>query len=168
MNFQPLKNVLLQTIDGYLNDNPEPKSMDGLIDSIKAIFKEEGRKRAHRYKLLLEQYSDSDSLLAINVLNDIKNRGADSQLETSSDLRKRLLDCLCDYFEISDQAITSAQLGYVGPGFFAQCASLYQLESRVQWLMIDALREKILGFINNREMQFIEEDFAPSALGLSP
>lgn len=165
MNFQQLKNALLDTIDNYLKDNPEPKPGDGLIDSIKAIFKEEGRKRARRYRQLLEQYGDSDSLLAINVLNDIKNRGADSQLETSSDLRKRLLDCLCDYFDITDQAISSAQLGYVGPGFFAKCVSLHQLESRVQWLMIGALREKILGFVSNQERQF-QDEVASSSLSM--
>lgn len=105
-----LQQLLNNKIDAYLTqDNPEPKKTESLLEQATSmavrLFShsgEAGRKRARGYKNVINANTD-DYVLARDVLKDITMD--DSSLGTSTVLRLRLLEGLCEYYSIQSDAI---------------------------------------------------------------
>ena len=105
-----LQQVLNRKIEVYLTqDNPEPKKTESLFEQATSmavrLFShsgETGRKRAKAYQRVINGNMNDDNL-ARDVLKDITMD--DSSLGTSTVLRLRLLEGLCEYYGIQPDVI---------------------------------------------------------------
>lgn len=153
MSFSRLQQVLLEKIQYYLeHDNPVPENdggvIDGVVSSINAIFKETGRKRAATYRDIVTQ-SCTEAQLLRKVFDDLKESNV-SRLETSTDLRKRIFQGLCEFFEISHDAqppMFIGQVGYAGAGLFAGLHYQNQNDA-IQRTLMAMLRKKVRDFLD--------------------
>jgi hypothetical protein len=163
MSFSRLQQILLDKIQYYLDhDNPEPQSdgsvIDGIFNSIYALFKEEGRGRAKNYKTIISAYQNDRELL-IDTFNDFRN--PDSRLESSTDLRKRIFEGLCEFFNISLEIQPPMHIvyGYTGAGLFAGVNYQTQNEFLKQRQM-NALRDRVDNALRNTTLD-VDESYQP-------
>lgn len=128
------------------------EAIDNFVKNFSIFKRKDGKTRAINYRNEIEQFEGSSTALLHKVYADICKQDGQKPLETSTDLRTKLLQAVADYLQIPFSEITrkmSQQLSVSGTMY---ADSMVLIEQTRRDVTHELIRKKMYQ-IENRELK---------------